>query len=101
MISKHEHGFYLIRILVVLALANLFLYALGSFATAIRLAKATLLNNKNHTTLQSLTSNEISPQIDEKHLKCTNNFLADNIRFTKCEEKSTRKELLFLKEEYE
>ena len=96
-----ERGYYLVRILVLLSLANLFLYALFSFATFIRLANKALEKNNNYLALESLATNDQALDLDKKNLNCTSKHIADNLEFSTCLQLSTDKSMQFMSERYE
>lgn len=96
-----ENGHYLVKILALLALANLFLYALFSFATTIRLANSTLLKNGNYIALKALMANEVKPKLDDMLLQCSTTSLTNNLRLNACKEKSSNTILQIMDEKYE
>jgi len=99
--TQTEKGHYLIRILVLLSLANLFLYALFSFATAIRLTNSALMKKRNYMALNALMANEIEPNLDAVPLQCSSKNLAENLKFTSCIDKSSNTTLQFMGEKYD
>ena len=96
-----EKGYYLIKLLVLLSLANLFLGAILSFATSIKLAKTALMKKSNYTALKSLMANDIRPKLDGKRLDCASENLTKDLEFSNCLEKQSNQTIQFLNNKYE
>ena len=96
-----EKGYYIVRFIVLLSLANLFLSALISFASTIKLANTATSKNSNYTALGNLETYEVSPFRSSKSLNCNTTHISDNLNLSNCLLENTNKTIVFLDEIYE
>ncbi len=92
-------GFYILRILILLSLVNLFLGAILSFATTIKQAKIALGNSKNSDAIKKLEQNETKTLSELDTTTCENKVLSNGFVYSECLESSQKISISFLNEQ--
>lgn len=76
-----QKGHSIVKLIVLLALSSIFLFALGSLATTMKLANGNLKNKKNHNALADTMNNFYDQEVEY----CKPNTIADNLTLQECE----------------
>lgn len=82
-----QKGHTIAKLLVFFALTNLFLFALGSLATTMKIANKSIMNKSNYNSLQLYFKNNY-PSSSEDNVTCTSKTLKDNLKLLACEEEN-------------
>jgi glucose-6-phosphate 1-dehydrogenase len=83
---KGEAGHSLIKLLILSALTSIFLSALGSFATAIKLANSSLSIKKHSATIKQIIEKFHQTEEDKK---CNASKLQENLEIVHCQSKDS------------